>query len=253
MQPYASRRPTQLSGGQPQRVTLARALAIQPDYLLLDEPLSNLDAKLRLQMRGEIRSTQRATRVTSVYVTHDQDEALTMADRIAVVRDGRIVALGTPRGLYLDPPTPWVASFLGATNLLEGEIRAREGDAALVHAPFGEVRVGRAPKALFVGVPVVMSVRPERAELYPAEGDAPAENTYPATVVSRTFRGESEEVRVRLGRREVAVTGRPTELPKTGPKEAVRVHLPPDAIRALVREEDDECASAEQTATGATP
>jgi len=236
MADYASRRPTQLSGGQQQRVALARALAINPDFLLLDEPLSNLDAKLRLQMRSEIRRMQLAARVTSIYVTHDQDEALAMADRLAVVRDGRIVAVGNPRDLYQDPPTAWVAGFLGATNLLEGEVRARDGDAAVVQAPFGTVHVARAPRALFPGVPVVLSVRPEAVRLLAAEGDVPAKNTFAVTVLARTFQGETEQARVRLGRCEVLVSDRPTDLPPAKPGEPARVHLVPEAIRVFVRE-----------------
>src|SRR5207247_5419175 len=103
MDPYATRTPNQLSGGQQQRVALARALVIKPDVLLLDEPLSNLDAKLRLEMREEIRRIHAQTRITTVYVTHDQKEALSLADRIAVMRDGRIVQIGDPRTVYRAP------------------------------------------------------------------------------------------------------------------------------------------------------
>jgi iron(III) transport system ATP-binding protein len=236
MAEYASRRPTQLSGGQQQRVALARALAINPDFLLLDEPLSNLDAKLRLQMRSEIRRMQQAARVTSLYVTHDQDEALAMADRLAVVRDGRIETVGRPRDLYQDPPTAWVAGFLGATNLLEGEVRARDGDAAVVAVPFGTVHVARAPRARFPGVPVVLSVRPEAVRLLAAEGEAPAQNVFGVTVLARTFQGETEQVRVRLGRHAILASDRPTNLPPGGPGEPARVHLAPEAIRVFVRE-----------------
>ena len=236
MAEYARRRPTQLSGGQQQRVALARALAIRPDFLLLDEPLSNLDAKLRLQMRSEIRRAQRATGVTSVYVTHDQDEALSMADRLAVVRDGRIVALGDPRQLYLDPPSAWVAGFLGATNLLEGDVTGREADAALVRADFGAVRVRTAPAALQGGDRARLSIRPESVRLLSAEGEAPPENVFPVTVLARTFQGETEQVRVRLGGAEVTISDRPTDLPPVAPEGPARVHLPPESIRAFRRE-----------------
>jgi iron(III) transport system ATP-binding protein len=237
MAEYARRKPTQLSGGQQQRVALARALAIQPDFLLLDEPLSNLDAKLRLQMRAEIRRTQRQARVTSVYVTHDQDEALAMADRLAVIRDGRIVALGDPRDLYLDPPTAWVAGFLGATNLLEGEVAARDGDAAVVKTAFGRLRAARAPMDLAPGAAVVMSLRPESARLLAPAGQAPAENTFDVTVLARTFQGETEQARVRLGDAEVTVSDRPTALPAVAAGGAARLHVPPDALRVYARSE----------------
>jgi ABC-type Fe3+/spermidine/putrescine transport system ATPase subunit len=236
MAEYARRRPTQLSGGQQQRVALARALAIGPDFLLLDEPLSNLDAKLRLQMRTEIHRAQRAAGVTSVYVTHDQDEALAMADRLAVIREGRVVALGDPRRLYLDPPSAWVAGFLGATNLLEGDVTGRDGAAALVRAAFGDVRVASAPADLGAGDRAVLSVRPESVRLLAPEGDAPRENVYPATVLARTFQGETEQVRVRLGAVEVVLSDRPTDLPPVAPGGPARVHLPAEAIRAFRRE-----------------
>ncbi|HUX00010.1 MAG TPA: ABC transporter ATP-binding protein [Phycisphaerae bacterium] len=243
MSDYAARRPTQLSGGQQQRVALARALAIQPDFLLLDEPLSNLDAKLRLQMRSEIRRTQRAARVTSVYVTHDQDEALALADRLAVVRDGRIVALGTPRDLYENPPGPWVASFLGATNLVEGEVRAREGESALVRTAFGLVAAARAPRAIFPGAAVLASIRPEAARLLAREGEVPAANVFEATVLARTFQGDTEQVRLRLGGLEILVSDRPTDLAPAGPGETVRVHFPPQAIRLFAREREHVAAA----------
>jgi iron(III) transport system ATP-binding protein len=236
MSEYARRRPTQLSGGQQQRVALARALAIRPDFLLLDEPLSNLDAKLRLQMRAEIRRTQQATRVTSVYVTHDQDEALAMADRLAVVRDGRIVAIGGPRDLYLDPPSAWVAGFLGATNLLDGEMAGRDGEGSLILTDAGTVRVRTAPADLRAGERAVISIRPEAVRLLAAQGDAPRENVYAATVLARTFQGETEQVRVRLGAREVTVSDRPTNLPPAGPGDPARVHFPPEAVRAFACE-----------------
>ncbi len=250
MAEYARRRPTQLSGGQQQRVALARALAIGPDFLLLDEPLSNLDAKLRLQMRTEIRRAQRAAGVTSVYVTHDQDEALSMADRLAVVREGRVVALGDPRRLYLDPPSAWVAGFLGATNLLAGDVTGRDGAAALVRAAFGDVRVASAPVGLRAGDRAVLSVRPESVRLLAPEGDAPRENVYPATVLARTFQGETEQVRVRLGAVEVVLSDRPTDLPPVAPGGPARVHLPAEAIRAFRREPAEAGAAAAPAAKG---
>jgi len=239
MAEYARRRPTQLSGGQQQRVALARALVIQPDLLLLDEPLSNLDAKLRLQMRTEIRRIQRSAGVTSVYVTHDQDEALAMADRLAVIRDGRIEALGNPRDLYLDPPNVWVAGFLGATNLVEGRLRNRDGGGALVETSFGVVRTLHAPTDLAPGAAVTISVRPESVRLLAPEGGAPAENVFPATVLARTFQGETEQARVRLGEIEVTISDRPTALPPVAPGGAARAHIPADAVRVFARQAEE--------------
>jgi len=239
MREYARRKPTQLSGGQQQRVALARALVIQPDLLLLDEPLSNLDAKLRLQMRTEICRIQRSARVTSVYVTHDQDEALSMADRLAVIRDGRLVALGIPRDLYLNPPDVWVAGFLGATNLLDGRIRTRDDAGALVETAFGAVRAMQTPPGLEAGDAVTISVRPESVRLLAAEGGTPPDNVFPATVLARTFQGETEQARVRMAAVEVTISDRPTALPPVAPGGAARVHIPADAVRVFARRAEE--------------
>ncbi len=130
MEEYASRKPNQLSGGQQQRVALARALVVRPDVLLLDEPLSNLDAKLRLEMRSEIRRICSETQITTVYVTHDQKEALSMADRIAVLDRGKVAQVGTPKDLYLKPGSKFVADFLGETNFLSAEVVGEEAGGA---------------------------------------------------------------------------------------------------------------------------
>src|SRR5512136_363606 len=118
-----NRYPGQLSGGQQQRVALARALVLNPDVLLLDEPLSNLDAKIRIQVRAEIRKLQKDLGITTIYVTHDQEEALTLSDRIAVIDHGKLQQLGSPKDLYEKPVTPFVADFIGINNLIPGEIR----------------------------------------------------------------------------------------------------------------------------------
>ena len=140
---YGTRWPHQLSGGQLQRVAIARAVVIEPHVLLLDEPLSNLDAKLRVEMRSEIRHLQKTLGITVLYVTHDQEEALAMSDRIAVMRSGRVEQVGDPRAIYEQPATAFVASFVGSTNLLDGAIERRGGEIV-------EVKVGgtsfRAPR-----------------------------------------------------------------------------------------------------------
>src|SRR6266446_4501489 len=117
---FESRYPGQLSGGQQQRVALARALVLNPDILLLDEPLSNLDAKIRVQVRAEIRSLQQELRITTIYVTHDQEEALSLSDRVAVMKDGRVLQVGSPKELYERPRTRFVADFVGTNNLVPG-------------------------------------------------------------------------------------------------------------------------------------
>ncbi len=167
----AARKPAQLSGGQQQRVALARALVVQPACLLLDEPLSNLDAKLRQEMRVEIRRLIKQTGITAVYVTHDQQEALSMADRCAILQDGRIAQIGAPAQLYEHPQSRFVADFIGGANLLPGKILAAPGAGHLrvsAGASAQVVWVGRpaAENMTFTpGQPVTICARPERIRL----------------------------------------------------------------------------------------
>jgi iron(III) transport system ATP-binding protein len=169
---YGERWPHQLSGGQLQRVAIARAIVIEPHVLLLDEPLSNLDAKLRVEMRGEIRRLQKLLGITVLYVTHDQEEALAISDRIAVMRAGRVEQIATPRAIYDRPETPFVASFVGITNLIEGVVRGHEGDVMEVAFGGGVVRV-RGGKGN-AGDRVVLSLRPEALRLQGADEPPPA-------------------------------------------------------------------------------
>jgi iron(III) transport system ATP-binding protein len=198
MQPFAQRVPNQLSGGQQQRVALARALVIEPDVVLLDEPLSNLDAKLRLETRAQIKEIHGKIKRTMIYVTHDQTEALSMADRIAVMRRGRIVQVGTPRGLYTRPESAFVAEFIGGTNLLPGRLE-EAGDFFSVRTDAGIVRAQNGAKGVR-GHPVLCSVRPESVHLRPFE-ESPAElmNRLTGEVQSIMYRGDSEEYSLRLG------------------------------------------------------
>ena len=138
---YDARWPHQLSGGQLQRVAIARALVIEPEVLLLDEPLSNLDAQLRVEMRGEIRELQQSLGITAIYVTHDQEEALAISDRIAVMHAGRLEQVDRPDAIYRDSTTPFVAEFLGITNLLSGKILRRDGSRAVIKAGATEFHV----------------------------------------------------------------------------------------------------------------
>ena len=169
---FETRWPHQLSGGQLQRVAIARAVVFEPHVLLLDEPLSNLDAKLRIEMRAEIRRLQKTLGITVIYVTHDQEEALSMSDRIAVMRLGRVEQMGEPRAIYQQPATPFVATFVGATNLLAGTVSRRDGEMIEVAIDGGSLRVRSA-----VGQPggrVEVSLRPETLFLVPAGGQPPA-------------------------------------------------------------------------------
>ncbi|MEU6719016.1 ATP-binding cassette domain-containing protein [Nonomuraea sp. NPDC046802] len=173
---YAERRPKQLSGGQQQRVALARALAIRPAVLLLDEPLSNLDAKLRREMRMELRAIQRRIGTTMIFVTHDQEEALALSDRVAVMNGGRIEQLGTPDEVYRRPATRFVAQFIGAANVLEGTVTASGG------LDVGGITVGCGPLPVGVGERAVVAIRPERIRLRTARtADATRSTTAPDT------------------------------------------------------------------------
>jgi ABC-type Fe3+/spermidine/putrescine transport system ATPase subunit len=159
-----------LSGGQLQRVAIARAVAIEPDVLLLDEPLSNLDAKLRVEMRGEIRALQRTLGITVIYVTHDQEEALAISDRIAVMRAGRVEQVDAARTIYEAPANGFVAGFVGATNLLRGAVVRRDGDIADVLVGTTTLRA-RLPRERALER-VALSLRPEALRLL-AGGEAP--------------------------------------------------------------------------------
>jgi ABC-type Fe3+/spermidine/putrescine transport system ATPase subunit len=162
-----SRYPGQLSGGQQQRVALARALVLEPDILLLDEPLSNLDAKIRVQVRAEIRKLQQELSITTVYVTHDQEEALSMSDRVAVMQDGRVLQVGVPRELYERPRTRFVADFVGTNNLLDGEVVDRRGGELVVKTSLGPLRaIAGGP----IAGPCVLAIRPENIAIAPASG-----------------------------------------------------------------------------------
>jgi len=161
MAAQSERSPNELSGGQQQRVALARALVVQPDVLLLDEPLSNLDAKLRLELREEIRRIHRELRVTTIYVTHDQQEALSLADRIAVMRDGRVEQTGTPQALYRKPANEFVEDFLGVANFVEGRVTEVSGSQVSVATPQGDMLCTFDGQALSVGQTVTCFIRPQ--------------------------------------------------------------------------------------------
>jgi len=168
MEQYADRKPNQLSGGQQQRVALARALVIRPRCLLLDEPLSNLDAKLRLEMRTEIRRVCKEFKLTTVYVTHDQKEALSIADRMAILESGHILQVGTPREVYKRPTRKTVANFIGETDFLPGKVLSREGSQIVVETNIGRFEgvCGDPTQPPSAGAVVTVSIRPECWELH---------------------------------------------------------------------------------------
>lgn len=185
---FGARRPAQLSGGQQQRIALARALVFQPSLVLMDEPLGALDKKLREQMQIEIKQLQERLGLTVVFVTHDQSEALTMSDRVAVFHDGRVVQHGTPDALYRHPQDPFVAGFIGENNMLGGTATAVDAIAVEV-ALAGGMRLRATPvHPLAQGAAVIAAVRPEAIRL--AEDGMPAENSCRARVQSRIYHGD---------------------------------------------------------------
>jgi len=194
---YAERWPHQLSGGQLQRVAIARALVIEPEVLLLDEPLSNLDAKLRVEMRAEIRQLQQQLKITAIYVTHDQEEALAISDRIAVMQSGRLEQVGAPVAIYRTPATPFVAEFMGTTNLFTGVVAGRDGERLRIRVRGQEFAARGADAA--TGAEITFSLRPETLRLV-AGGAAPPPGWASVTAaVSRIeFLGVLTRLSVRL-------------------------------------------------------
>jgi iron(III) transport system ATP-binding protein len=194
------REATKLSGGQQQRLALARALVMEPQLLLLDEPLSNLDAKLRDRMRTELKRLQRELNLTTIYVTHDQSEALALSHEIAVMSDGFIKQVGTPRQIYETPNSPFVADFVGTTNFIGGTVSSLEsGGRCLVSSAVGEIKA-HAGEGVAKNKTVIVSVRPEDVELSEQEpAAAEGETIIRATVHHKDFLGEYLDFQVKVG------------------------------------------------------
>ena len=190
---------TKLSGGQQQRLALARALVMEPQLLLLDEPLSNLDAKLRDRMRSELKRLQRELGLTTVYVTHDQSEALALSHEIAVMNEGRVVQIGTPRQIYEQPADRFVADFVGTTNFIGGTVTALADGRCVVSCGMGEIKA-HASEGVCKDAAVIVSVRPEDVELSeapPPAGDG--DNVCKGTIDAKDFLGDYLDFRVKVG------------------------------------------------------
>src|SRR5439155_13521731 len=190
-------KPKDLSGGQQQRVALARALVVHPDCLLLDEPVSNLDARLRLDMRTEIRRICRSAGLTAIYVTHDQKEALSIADRMAVLNKGRIERIGREQDLYMRAGNILVASFMGETNLLSGKVTGGVDGIMEVETAIGRLRSSAVPTGVGAGAAVTVSVRPETIRL--GEAGAGRANVFDGVVHDTVYLGEMAQHRVSIG------------------------------------------------------
>ena len=198
LQQRLSHRPSQLSGGQQQRVALARALVVEPGVLLFDEPLSNLDAKLRVSMRTEIRRIQQEVGITAIYVTHDQSEAMALSDQIIIMNKGVVAQIGTPQEIYFHPVSEFVADFIGEANFLRGKVLALEGNTATL-AIEGETAHVEATRPVSVGEEVTMVLRPESATLTEDRG-------LPCKVEVSCFMGSYQNYHVRVGETLVKLT-----------------------------------------------
>jgi iron(III) transport system ATP-binding protein len=229
LEEMADREATKLSGGQQQRLALARALVMEPPLLLLDEPLSNLDAKLRERMRFELKRLQRELGITTVYVTHDQSEALALSHSIAVMNGGRIEQLGAPREVYERPRNQFVADFIGTTNFIKGQVTAPDAAGFYrIAAEIGSLKA-RGVDSLKAGEEVVLSIRPEDIVL--SEERQQGENTYDATVDQKVFLGEFVDFQVRIGGRSVQSRAHPSLRTRVG--EPLYARIDPDKCVAL--------------------
>jgi spermidine/putrescine transport system ATP-binding protein len=231
----AARRPSQLSGGQQQRVALARALVLRPAVLLLDEPLGALDAKIRKQLRLELKALQEEVGITFVFVTHDQEEALSMSDRVAVMNAGRIDQIGTPQAIYESPATVFVADFLGVSNLMDARAEASTGEGCAIRIGDFTLRAHAGDVGARGAVKVV--ARPERLALM-ALDESDRDNCLPGMVERTVYVGANVQVIVRLPtgatmQASLANTGASEPYPQGTP---VLVHVPPDALRVLAGE-----------------
>ena len=245
---FIKRRPGQLSGGQQQRVALARALVLNPAVLLLDEPLGALDAKLRRSLKVELKALQERVGITFLYVTHDQEEALTMSDRVAVMRNGKIVQIGDPHEIYEEPADTYVADFLGVSNLMQVEVVERQ-------AAQCQVRLGESALTVEQGTADGLGkaycvIRPERVRIEPF--GSPGPNRVPAMVERLVYVGSATQVMLRLAPGEllqalVQNDGSHTQLAQGTP---VHTFLAPDALRVLADAGPAETATADPADAG---
>ncbi|MGZ8642051.1 MAG: ABC transporter ATP-binding protein, partial [Actinomycetota bacterium] len=237
---FAHRKADQLSGGQQQRVALARALVLQPHVLLLDEPLGALDAKLRKNLQVELKALQSELGITFVFVTHDQEEALTMSDRIAVMNHGRVEQLGTPEELYDRPMTRFVADFIGTTNLLSGTVEGSDPGTVRVRLDSGDVCVVAA-SGIGIGRSVEVSVRPEAVAIRTANGGSPTPAPINATVEQVAYLGGNVQYIVRTsgGLSITALASKAGDRIPVGGAVAV-TWLPGDALVLAGRSDDQE-------------
>jgi iron(III) transport system ATP-binding protein len=227
---FAERRVHQLSGGQQQRVALARALVIRPRCLLLDEPLSNLDAKLRLEMRGEIRRICREANLTAIYVTHDQKEALSIADRMAILEGGHIRQTGSPAEVYRHPRSRFVAEFMGETNFIGGQVLDAAAGSVRVETALGVFTAPVNGQAWAPAQSVTLSIRPESWKLSTA---APAQNATTGRLRDRVYLGEMAQYRFAAGEQELKVFELNPRFVETSGERELFAHVEPEDVVVL--------------------
>jgi ABC-type Fe3+/spermidine/putrescine transport system ATPase subunit len=199
-----SRSPGQISGGQQQRTALARALVMEPEVLLLDEPLSNLDAKLRMNIRAELRQLQKRLGITTIYVTHDQAEALALSDQIAVMSKGQVIQIGSPWDIYYKPKNMFVADFVGTANLVPGIVTEKNGRAVTVDIDDAKLRVDEPNLEVQPGEQVTLCIRPETIQLSVSEA-AGGQNSLQGIITNHIFEGALVRYWVEVGKREIIV------------------------------------------------
>jgi iron(III) transport system ATP-binding protein len=227
MTPYEQRYPHQLSGGQQQRVALARALVYSPSVLLLDEPFSNLDAKLRERARAWVKELQRSLGLTTIFVTHDQDEALSMSDRVVVMSAGKVQQIGTPEEVYRRPVNRFVAEFVGRVNLIDGVVASADGGDVMLDVPGSSLHLAlRAPED--VRGSVTVAVRPEALTIEPIDSPRNGTNTWEASVHTVAFLGDHYEYEVNAGPLALMV-----QSARRVPGDRIKVHIPPDACAVV--------------------
>ncbi|HIB20961.1 MAG TPA: ABC transporter ATP-binding protein [Rhodospirillales bacterium] len=232
-----NRSATELSGGQQQRVAIARAIVVDVGLLMFDEPLSNLDSKLRLQMRDELRQLQQKLGITSIYVTHDQEEAMVLSDRIAVMKDGLIVEIGKPREIYLRPKNLFTAQFVGQSNLIDGKISSTNALIAKVSTPIGEVTIKTEEQS---GIKEgILLIRPEHVPMTWNKEDLPNSdfNVFEGNIISQTFTGKLVDYTIKVGNQLMEIQMPLHNTHRNEPK--VFIHLPPERCVMLSRDGTD--------------
>ena len=229
------RYPKQLSGGQQQRVAFARALVTGQNVLLMDEPLSNLDAKMRVEVRNELKELQRRTGITAVFVTHDQDEALSLSDRVAVFNKGKILQVGTPWEIYFKPQSRFVADFVGVANFLDGEVEGVEAGDLVVHCHGHRIRVDKSDYSVQKGDKVTLVIRPECISISFGAEDAAGENAWTGVIRRSIFLGRMIRYWVDAGPMEWTVDD-PSPIRHHASGESVRISLDKAKIHVLPAE-----------------